>query len=159
MGNAFHRKQIPLSRGSKTHGTGIRYADTTPTSVRKLTADELAVREQQKAAFKAQRGLRDWNVYCLMTIAGFALDAWEDVILEQKSVDRDYATEKVVDKALTIVNTAVTKHCDKSGIEVERLIQSLHRAHHSAELQSALRVVSKRFSSVFDTVAATASTD
>jgi hypothetical protein len=149
MGNAFHRKQIPISRGSKTRGTGIRYVNTTPTSVRTLTADELAVREQQKAAFQAQRGLRDWNVHCLMTIAGFALDAWEDAILEQKSADRDYATERIVDKALAVVNSVVTKHCDKSGIEIERLVQALHRTHHSAELQSALSVVSKRFSLVF----------
>lgn len=152
MGTAFHRKQIPLSRGSKTRGTGIRYTDITATSVRELTADELAAREEQKATFQAQRGTRGWNIHCLMTMAGFALDAWEDVILKEKSLDRDYATERIVDKALTIVNTAVTKHCDTSGIEVDLLIQSLQRPQRSAALCSALASVCKRFSSVFDAV-------
>jgi hypothetical protein len=152
MGNAFHKKRLPLGRGLKTHGTGFRYSNAAQPSVKDLTAGELAAREQQKAAVQAQRGLRDWNVYCLVTIAARALDAWEDAILEQKSVDRDYATEKVVDKALTKVNTAVTKHCDKSGIEVDRLFQSLQQNQHCAELESALAFVRKRFSSVFNAV-------
>jgi hypothetical protein len=155
MGNAFHRKQIPLGRGSKTRGTGIHYVDITPTSVREFAADELAAREQQKAALQAQRGTRGWNVYCLVTIAGFALDTWEDEVLEQKSVDRDYNIERVVDKALTIVNTAVTRSCDTNGIEVDRLIQSLQRPQRNAELSSALAFVCERFSSIFDAISNT----
>jgi hypothetical protein len=53
---------------------------------------------------------------------------------------------------MSLVNTAVKKACDKTGIDVERLTQ-LHRPHYNAQLQSALGEVSKRFSLLFEKIA------
>jgi hypothetical protein len=153
MGRALHRKSIPLGRGTKTRGTGIKYVDMSPPTVA-LTAEQVAAREQEKAFRQSRRGLRDWNVHCLMRIAGFALDDWEDSVLPA-GVDRDYAIERVADKAMTLINTAVTKYSDNSGIEVDRLMQSLNNHPARAknkELDAALAFVSKRFTRVFDKV-------
>ncbi len=153
MGHAFHRKQITLGRGLKTCGTGIKYFNPALPVVRELTAEEIAAREKKVTP----RGVREHNVYCLMMAAGFALDAWEDEILKRNSLERDFALEKVVDRALTMANTAITKCCDNSGIDVDRLIQTLDKRSataksYSTELASALSYVGKRLVSVFDTV-------
>jgi len=148
MDKALHRKQIAIGRGTKSRGTGIGYWDKT---ARTYTMGAAKPGETPS--------VREWNMYCLMRLAARVLDDWENEHLHDGEIvqvdgeDRNPATEKVVDKALSIVNTAVTKHCDKTGIEVDRLIQ-LHRPYHSTQLQSALDAVSKQFKSVFEKVAA-----
>jgi hypothetical protein len=59
MGNAFHRKQIPISRGTKTRGTGIGYWNKTAQT------------------FTGGDNVREWNKQCLITLAARSLDAWE----------------------------------------------------------------------------------
>ena len=50
MGYASHKKKIPLGRGSKTRGVGITYTDPTQPHAKELTAEEVAIKEQQRAA-------------------------------------------------------------------------------------------------------------
>lgn len=127
MGQSFHRKQIPLGRGSKTHGIGFKYVEPHAPTARDLKPTELAEREKTKAAVEASRGVRKWNIFALERFSGLTLDAWEDVILAKKNVDRYLPTEKAVDRSMQMVRTAVGKHCDQNGVEVDRLLQSLER--------------------------------
>jgi hypothetical protein len=154
MGHAFHRKKIITSR-AHTKGTGIGYIQPVLPVVRELTAEEIAAREKKVTP----RSVRRHNVYCLMGVAAWALDAWEDEILKRSGLERDFALEKLVDRALTMANTAITKCCDNSGIDVDRLIQTFDKRSATAkscstELASALSYVGKRLLSVFDTVEA-----
>jgi hypothetical protein len=154
MGRAFHKKHIPLGRGTKTSGVGISYVDPAQPQPKELTAAEVAIREQEKAAQEAKRGVRELNVYRLMMAAGFALDAWEDEILKRNGLERDFALEKLADRALTMANTAITKCCDISGVDVDHLLETLDKRSataksYSTELASALEFVSKRFASIF----------
>jgi hypothetical protein len=126
MGRAYHRKRISVEH-PHTRGTGIRYVERRPPVARELTPAELAEREKAKAALKASRGVREWNIFALDTFSGLTLDAWEDVILAKKNVDRYLPTEKAVDRAMQMVRNAVGKHCDQNGVEVDRLLQSLER--------------------------------
>jgi hypothetical protein len=155
MGNAFHKKKIPLGRGSKTRGVGIGYVETSRPQGGELTAEEIAEREKTAPA----RGVREWNVHRLMKIAGFALDAWEDAIFVERGIviddfTRDLALEKITDKAYTIANTAITKACGSDGVDVDRLIGTLNKRSEKAKfynerLASAISHISKKFSSLF----------
>jgi hypothetical protein len=145
MGNAFHKKKMPLGRGTKTHGIGISYIEPAPPT-RKPTAEEVAARKQEWDAAAAKRGIREHNVYWLMWVAGYALDAWEDSVLgEGAKVDATIA------RAMAMVNTAVTKCCDKDGIDVDRLMRTFEKKSviSNSDLVAALGFVSKRFSSMF----------
>ena len=74
--------------------------------------------------------------------------------MERNGVEQDPDLEKTADEALTKINTAVTKCCDSSGIDVDRLIQTVNKrsAMVSTDLASALGYVGKRFVLLFDTV-------
>lgn len=162
MGQAFHKKKMALGRGTKTTGVGISYVEPTQPQARELTAEEVAVREQEKAAVEAKRGTREHNVYALVHRAGFVLDEWEDETLKERGLSLDdsglnAALDKIVDRALTMVNTAITRCCDNDGIDVERLIETLDdrsamAKSYNAELSSALEFVSKKFTSIFETL-------
>jgi hypothetical protein len=143
MGNAFHKKQIPLGRGGRTRGTGIRYTDA-PLPAQPTGAPKTPVNPS----------VRDWNVYCLMTLAARALDDWEDVLLAERGVERDLGSERIVDKALTASNTAITRHCDHTGINIDSLLAHLGRRSADTRLSAALAFVGKRFTEVFDRVGA-----
>jgi hypothetical protein len=72
----------------------------------------------------------------------------------QDAIIRDFALEKIVDKALTVVNTAVTKACDSEGIDIDRLFESLGKRSadaevYNAELSSAVSHVATRFTEIF----------
>jgi hypothetical protein len=141
---------------SHTRGTGIRYIEPRAPTARDLTPTELAEREKTKAAVEASRGVRKWNVFALESFSGLTLDAWEDVIVAKKNVDRYLPTEKAVDRAMQMVRTAVGKHCDQNGVEVDRLLQSLERRHSrilpNGYLNEALTFLIERVSQMFDKV-------
>jgi hypothetical protein len=135
MGQAFHRKKMSVGH-AHTRGTGISYI-------------EARLKPQGGKGLKAKgsAGVREWNVHCLMTIAGFELDKWEDERLN--GADRNPDLERTVDRAFTIVNTAVTKNCDGAGIEVEQLLEALQRPRFRVEVMLACRAVREKFVSVF----------
>src|SRR6266576_1475336 len=98
MGQAKHRNQLPvLGRGPRTHGTGFKYVGTARPVVG-VSLEKIAAREAEKASVIAQRGLKEWNVYCLTTYAAKALDAWEDSV-NGLPYERNIDTERVVDKS------------------------------------------------------------
>lgn len=147
MGQAFHRKQIGVSR-AHTKGTGIHYVER---RVSKSNADALAEKEQMLST----RGLREWNRHVLMMRGGFALDAWEDSILAKKGMEEDPALVRLVDRAYKSVDTAVSKHCDSAGINIDGLIGSLRRRNHGRnheEMKAALEWVAKDFEVFFAAV-------
>jgi hypothetical protein len=137
MGKAFHRKQISSGRGTKTHGTGIF-----------AYSKSLSVSAGKEPKAPDPENVREWNVYCLLHVAGFALDGWEDERL--KGADSNPQLERVVDRAFTTCNTAITRCCNSTGIDVERLLQALHRARFGPDVLSALQAVQKRFSTMFE---------
>lgn len=149
MGRAYHRKKIALGRGSKTRGTGVSYHLAVPPRSPELTPAEQAERAQTRTATAAKRGIREWNIHVLMHVAGFSLDTFEDGILRQRGVDRDESLERLIDRALTAVNTSVTRSCDSAGVDVDGLLRSLARPRPDALLHSALLHVRNRFDVIF----------
>jgi hypothetical protein len=157
MGRAFHRKRLSSERGSRARGTGIHYVNRQAAApiARVLTQAELAEREEAKAVFEASRGIREWNIYVLMTFAGFALDAWEDTILAEKKTDHDFTTNVAIVRALNVVNSVANKYCDRSGVEVDRLLQALEGRRtkaSNADLSAALAFLIKRLSEALERV-------
>jgi hypothetical protein len=155
MGKAYHRKRISVEH-PHTRGIGIRYVVRRAPTARDLTPTELAEREKTKAAVEASRGVREWNIFALQRFSAFTLDRWEDVILAKKNVDRYFSTEKAVDRAMQMVRTAVGKHCDQNGVEVDRLLQSLERRRSRISpdgyLNEALTFLIKRLSEALEKV-------
>jgi hypothetical protein len=156
MGRAFHKKvSVPLGRGAKTHGTGVRYIDQkTPANPPTApTPEDIAAIE----ALRAQYGVREWNIYVLNQVGSLALDAWEDGLLEKdnKEWGLGLPTEKVIDRALATISNAIVKSCNYDQVDIDRLIQSLGRhASSSSKYGSAMSFVVERFSQYFQKIEA-----
>lgn len=79
MGNAFHRKQLPISH-ARTRGTGIRYIEPTPLVVPELTPEKIAARAErdaQRAALNALHEVRREQVGVLLEASRGILGAWK----------------------------------------------------------------------------------
>jgi hypothetical protein len=83
MGQAFHRKRIPVGRAPQTHGTGIRYVNMV--APRKRTAEEIAAREVQRAQEAVERAIADerWqkreeSINTLVRVSKRMLETWKE---------------------------------------------------------------------------------
>ncbi len=86
MGQAFHRKQISISR-TKTRGIGVQYFDVFRPVARELTAAEVAAREakqqQQRAAEAAaeeQRRVRRKHIDAFVSGVEPMLRLWKEAV-------------------------------------------------------------------------------
>lgn len=83
MGQAYHRKRIPLGRGTKTRGVGIRYTLVMPPAPRELTAEDIVAREverQKQVALEEGRRLREWNISVLLNVGQQIMQSWQKAV-------------------------------------------------------------------------------
>jgi hypothetical protein len=137
MGQAVHRKHIPVrSSSAKTPGTGYRYTPP-PASQPKLTPEDIVAIEQQAARKKERLKSRQAHIGALIKETERILRVWQS--------DMD-VPEQTVEEAMNIARGAAIRSCVDRGTDLLRFMWLLETKSESGSLgaQIAVAVVNQQ---------------
>jgi hypothetical protein len=143
MGQAFHRKQIPVGSAPRTRGTGIKYVNVVSPAPRELTAEDIAARDEErrlKATLDEQQRERQRfhqeNVNQIVYLAEWLLrgEGIERIVAEASDHGCIISSELTVAEAMKIVRAAAEQSCVNGEVSIEHFLKIMDGRAEKASL-------------------------